>query len=64
MANSWDRNLSEQWLTNKNVVQQVGVKCYAYSIVAGKIYSIKFAGCRSLQYSENSNNDVIMVIIY
>lgn len=27
------------------------------------MYSIKFAGCRSLQYSDNSNNDVIMVMI-
>jgi len=27
------------------------------------MYSIKSAGCRSLQYIDNSNNDFIMVMI-
>jgi len=27
------------------------------------MHSIKFAGCRSLQYIDNSNSDVIMVMI-
>jgi hypothetical protein len=34
------RNISEHLLTNKNVVEQIGVKTYILNLVAWKMYSI------------------------
>lgn len=42
MSNSLRWNMSEHQLTNKNVVQQIGVKSYILNLVAWKVYNITF----------------------
>ena len=33
MAKNWGRNMSEQYLTNNNIVQQVGIKYYLFGSI-------------------------------